>query len=102
MDGRAGGVVERIREITGAGADYTLDTTANLAVMRQAVDALAPRGTCGLVGASKVGDELSLDAGAMMGGGRAVRGVVEGNADPDVFIAPDRSALGGEVPLSTG
>lgn len=86
LDGRAGGVVERIREITGAGADYTLDTTANLAVMRQAVDALAPRGTCGLVGASKMGDELSLDAVALMSGGRAVRGVVEGDADPDLFI----------------
>lgn len=86
LDGREGGVVERIREITGAGADYTLDTTANLAVMRQAVDALAPRGTCGLVGASRMGDELSLDAVALMSGGRVVRGVVEGDADPDVFI----------------
>lgn len=86
LDGRAESVVDRIHEITGVGADYTLDTTANLAVMRQAVDALAPRGTCGLVGASKVGDELCLDAVALMSGGRAVRGVVEGDADPDVFI----------------
>ncbi|HEY0649307.1 zinc-binding dehydrogenase, partial [Phenylobacterium sp.] len=86
LDSRAGPVVDRIREITGVGADYTLDTTANLAVMRQAVDALAPRGTCGLVGASKMGDELGLDAVALMSGGRAVRGVVEGDADPDVFI----------------
>lgn len=86
LDARDGGVVERIREITGAGADYTLDTTANLTVMRQAVDALAPRGTCGLVGASRMGDELCLDAVALMSGGRIVRGVVEGDADPDVFI----------------
>ena len=86
LDGRAGPVLERIRAITGAGADYTLDTTANLAVIRQAVDALAPRGTCGLVGASKMGDELRLDAVALMSGGRAVRGVVEGDADPDLFI----------------
>jgi len=86
LDGRSEPVVERIREITGTGADFTLDTTANLAVMRQAVDALAPRGTCGLVGASRLGDELRLDAVALMSGGRAVRGVVEGDADPDVFI----------------
>jgi aryl-alcohol dehydrogenase len=86
LDGRDGGVVGRIQEITGAGADYTLDTTANLAAMRQAVDALAPRGTCGLVGASRMGDELRLDAVTLMSGGRAVRGVVEGDADPDVFI----------------
>lgn len=86
LDGRGPPVVDRIREITGAGADYTLDTTANLTVMRQAVDVLAPRGTCGLVGASTMGDELSLDAVSLMSGGRAVRGVVEGDADPDVFI----------------
>ncbi len=86
LDGRAEPVVERIQAITGTGADYTLDTTANLRVMRQAVDCLAPRGVCGLVGASKMGDELSLDAVAMMSGGRTVRGVVEGDADPDVFI----------------
>lgn len=86
IDAREGGVVERIREITGAGADYTLDTTANLSVMRQAVDALAPRGVCGLVGASRMGDQLSLDAVALMSGGRVVRGIVEGDAEPDTFI----------------
>jgi len=86
LDGRSEPVVERVTAITGAGADYALDTTANLAVMRQAVDCLAPRGTCGLVGASKMGDELRLDAVALMSAGRTVRGVVEGDADPDAFI----------------
>jgi aryl-alcohol dehydrogenase len=86
LDARQGSVVERVRAITGTGADYSLDTTANLVVMRQAVDVLAPRGTCGLVGASRMGDELRLDAVALMSGGRSVRGIVEGDADPDVFI----------------
>jgi len=86
LDGRSEPVLERIQAITGAGADYAIDTTANLKVMRQAVDCLAPRGVCGLVGASKMGDELALDAVAVMSGGRTVRGIVEGDADPDVFI----------------
>lgn len=86
LDGRSEPVVERIQAITGFGADYTIDTTANLKVMRQAVDCLAPRGVCGLVGASRMGDELALDAVAVMSGGRTVRGIVEGDADPDVFI----------------
>ncbi|SFJ42220.1 NAD(P)-dependent alcohol dehydrogenase [Caulobacter sp. UNC279MFTsu5.1] len=86
LDGRGEPVVERIQAITGFGVDYSIDTTANLKVMRQAVDVLAPRGTCGLVGASKMGDELALDAVAVMSGGRVVRGVVEGDADPDTFI----------------
>ena len=33
-----------------------------------------------------MGDELSLDAVALMSAGRVVRGVVEGDADPDLFI----------------
>jgi aryl-alcohol dehydrogenase len=86
LDGRSEPVLERIQAITGVGAHYAIDTTANLKVMRQAVDCLAPRGVCGLVGASKMGDELALDVVAVMSGGRTVRGIVEGDADPDVFI----------------
>lgn len=86
LDARHDPVVERILAMTGVGVDYSLDTTANLSAMRQAVDVLAPRGTCGLVGASKMGEELRLDAVALMSGGRAVRGIVEGDADPDIFI----------------
>jgi aryl-alcohol dehydrogenase len=86
LDGRGEPVIGLIQAITGFGVDYSIDTTANLKVMRQAVEVLAPRGTCGLVGASRMGDELTLDAVAVMSGGRSVRGVVEGDADPDTFI----------------
>ena len=40
----------------------------------------------GLVGASAPGDELSFNAASIMDGGRVVRGIVEGDADPQVFI----------------
>jgi aryl-alcohol dehydrogenase len=92
LNGAEGGVVEKIQAITGTGAHYAIDTTANLKVMRQAVDCLGPRGVCGLVGASKMGDELALDAVSVMSGGKVVRGVVEGDADPDTFI-PELIAL---------
>ncbi len=92
LNGAEGGVVEKIQAITGTGAHYAIDTTANLTVMRQAVDCLGPRGVCGLVGASKMGDELALDAVSVMSGGKVVRGVVEGDADPDTFI-PELIAL---------
>lgn len=92
LNGAEGGVVEKIQAITGTGARFSIDTTANLKVMRQAVDCLSPRGVCGLVGASKAGDELALDAVSVMSGGKVVRGVVEGDADPDVFI-PELIAL---------
>jgi len=92
LNGAEGGVVEKIQAITGTGANFSIDTTANLTVMRQAVDCLGARGVCGLVGASKMGDELALDAVSVMSGGKMVRGVVEGDADPDVFI-PELIAL---------
>ncbi|MGL6160155.1 NAD(P)-dependent alcohol dehydrogenase [Microbulbifer sp.] len=76
----------KISEICAAGVDYAIDTTARLPVMQTAVDLLAPRGICGLVGASAPGDVLELDAVHILSGGRMVRGIVEGDSDPDIFI----------------
>lgn len=47
---------------------------------------LAPRGTCGIVGASAPGSTIPLDLISLMSGGRTVRGIVEGDANPDAFI----------------
>jgi len=41
----AGGVVERVKELTGGGASYAIDTTAISEVVKQAQQALRPRGT---------------------------------------------------------
>ncbi|MEA1648604.1 NAD(P)-dependent alcohol dehydrogenase [Nitrospirillum sp. BR 11164] len=80
-------VVEEIMALTGGiGVDYALDTTARPAVVGDAVRCLAPRGVCGLVGAMPFGQALPVDGGHLMSGGRAVRGIVEGDADPHHFI----------------
>ncbi|WNM35713.1 NAD(P)-dependent alcohol dehydrogenase [Streptomyces sp. Li-HN-5-11] len=79
-------VVDRIRAATGGlGVDFTLETTAIPAVLRQAVDALNQGGTCGHIGAARPGTEVSLDMAALMFG-RTVRGIVEGDSIPSVFI----------------
>jgi aryl-alcohol dehydrogenase len=75
-----------LMELTrGAGVDSALDTTGRPDVARDAVDALAPMGTFGLIGAAKVGTEVSLDMGHMMLG-RSFRGIVEGDSVPQIFI----------------
>jgi aryl-alcohol dehydrogenase len=79
-------VVDSIMRITGAGVHYALDTTASPKVIRQAVDSLTLRGQCGLVGASSPGSEICLDAMHLMTAGRKVRGIVEGDSDPEIFI----------------
>ncbi|CAN5697463.1 NAD(P)-dependent alcohol dehydrogenase [soil metagenome] len=78
-------VVEAIQEITGGGADYTVETTAVPAVFRQAVDSLTLLGECGLIGAAALGTEVSLDMNNILFG-RKVRGIIEGDSIPDIFI----------------
>jgi aryl-alcohol dehydrogenase len=86
IDAHNGGVLEAIRAIVPNGLHYTLDTTGNVAVIRTAVDALAPRGTCGIVGATAAGVELKLDTIGFMSTAKTLRGIVEGDSVPDIFI----------------
>jgi aryl-alcohol dehydrogenase len=78
--------VEAIRDITGSGVEFALDSTGLPDVIRQAVAALRPRGTCAIVGAAKPGTELVADMNEVMQNGKSIRGVVEGDSVPDFFI----------------
>lgn len=77
--------VEGIMAITGGGADYALECSGIPAVLRQAVDSLGWGGVCGLIGAAPAGSEVSLDMLTVLNG-RTVKGIVEGDSIPDVFI----------------
>ena len=81
--------VEAIQDITGEGADFTLECVGNPKVLRQAVDSLRrcgpPCGVCGLLGGVPPGTEVALDMQRVMNG-RTLRGIVEGDAIPDLFI----------------
>jgi aryl-alcohol dehydrogenase len=79
-------VVEEVQGFTGGGADYTLESSAIPAVLRQAVEALAPTGVCGIIGAAPLGTEVSLDMNDLLIPGKVVRGIVEGDSVPEVFI----------------
>ncbi len=69
-----------------AGFDYIIDTTGIVDVCNAAIPALAPRGELALVGAYPPGQNIAIDAIFAMSGGRVVRGIVEGSADPAAFI----------------
>jgi aryl-alcohol dehydrogenase len=69
----------------GEGVDFALDTTGTLPVMAQAVDVLAPRGTCGFVTGPWDGAPLDLRVRNLLLG-RKVRGIIEGGSNPDIFI----------------
>jgi aryl-alcohol dehydrogenase len=76
---------DRIKSIAGLGMNYALDTTGNTMVIRKAVEHLAPRGVCGVISSAK-GADVSLSVLQLMLGGRAVRGIHQGDSVPDLFI----------------
>ena len=57
----------------------------NSIVLRQAVDALSRLGVCGLIGVALQGVEAHLEMDRILNG-RTLRGIVEGDSIPDIFI----------------
>ncbi|MGA2006903.1 MAG: NAD(P)-dependent alcohol dehydrogenase [Solirubrobacteraceae bacterium] len=86
IDAASSDPVEEIRALTGRGVDFALETTGVPAVLRSAVDCLAPLGTACVIGAPRHGAEVALDVNTILTGGRSVRGVVEGDSVPQLFI----------------
>lgn len=86
INGATENVVDEIRRITGGGVDFTVDTTAVTAAVRQAVDCLAPKGTCAVLGFGQAGTEIQVDMLELLLTGRTITGVTEGDARPDEFI----------------
>ncbi|WP_298283163.1 NAD(P)-dependent alcohol dehydrogenase [Acidocella sp.] len=86
INGRDGDTVAAIQALTdGLGVNYSIECTSVPAVFRQAVEALRVTGECALVGAAALGTEVTFDMNAILFG-RSVRGVIEGESVPDIFI----------------
>jgi aryl-alcohol dehydrogenase len=77
-------VVARVRELTGGGAAYAIDTTAIPAVVKQAQQSLAARGT--LVALGLGAEEYVLDAIDLLQGGKTVMSSIEGDSDPQEMV----------------
>lgn len=86
VNSREADAVEAVREVTGGGADFTLESSGRPEVLRQAIDALAIRGVCGIVGAPALGTEASFDVNDVMTAGKRIVGIIEGDSVPDLFI----------------
>jgi aryl-alcohol dehydrogenase len=78
--------VRWIASLTGGdGVQYSLECTGIPKVVRQAVDCLRLTGTCGVIGVAPLGTEVALDLNTILFG-RNVRGIIEGDSIPDIFI----------------
>jgi Zn-dependent alcohol dehydrogenase len=80
-------VLAKVRELSGGGVHYTLDTTGIPAVIAVAMEALLPNGMCGLLGVP-ASPEANLPANmmSMLVRGVGAKYIVEGDADPQEFI----------------
>jgi aryl-alcohol dehydrogenase len=78
-------VVAKIRKLTGPGLRYSLETSAQPSVFREAVEALMPAGMCVLLGSARKGTEVSFET-PFLQNGRTVRGVIQGDSVPQDFI----------------
>ena len=72
--------VAAIRRITRLGADYTFVAVGDTRAMSQAIDALAPGGTCVLIGVPETGATVPMDVRPLVTGERVIRGSSYGSA----------------------
>ena len=86
INARDGDPVARIHEITGKGADYSLEASGVGSVLRQAIDCLGIFGTCGIVGAPPLGSEVAVDVMGVMIPGKMIKGIVQGDVISATFI----------------
>ncbi|MFF1706494.1 NAD(P)-dependent alcohol dehydrogenase [Streptomyces sp. NPDC058252] len=83
INGSDADIAAQILDLTGDGAQYSLDTTGVPSVITTAVNSLRPTGMCGLVGIQQ--GDLVLDPFALAGG-RTLTGILEGDAVPQLLV----------------
>ncbi|MEU5844006.1 NAD(P)-dependent alcohol dehydrogenase [Rhodococcus sp. NPDC047139] len=81
----------RLREITGGGADYVIESVGTEAVIRQALSSLTSPGVCATLGLRPGRNPVSIDQTHLLSG-RTLTGVIEGGIDPHRFL-PELAAL---------
>ena len=72
--------VAAVRRLTGRGADFSFAAVGDTRAMAQAIDCLAPGGTCVVIGVPATGATVPLDVRPLVAGERVVRGSSYGSA----------------------
>lgn len=61
INAASGDVVQQVREICAGPANYSIECTGNIGVVRQAIDSVGMMGTACLIGGAPAGAEFSVD-----------------------------------------
>jgi aryl-alcohol dehydrogenase len=75
-----------VRAILPIGVDYAFDTTGRPDTLTATMACLGPKGVFGIVGIPPAGTPMPGDLGTVLTFGQTVRGIIEGDSDPDVFL----------------
>ncbi len=86
VSGRADDPVAKIVELTRGGANFSLDTTGVPTAVANSINCLRARGTSAQVAAPPRGTLYAAEASVVVSRGIGIRGVVEGDANPELFI----------------
>lgn len=75
-----------VRAILPLGVDYAFDTSGVPAVQQAVMGALASKAVFGIVGITPPGTPMPGEVNNVMTFGHTVKGIIEGDSDPDVFL----------------
>ncbi|HET7335685.1 MAG TPA: NAD(P)-dependent alcohol dehydrogenase [Rhizomicrobium sp.] len=81
-----------VRAIIPIGVDYAFDTTGIPSVLQAVMGCLGPHGVFGIVGVPPADAPVPGNLLSMITFGHTVKGIIEGDSDPDEFI-PELLAL---------
>ena len=79
-------IAHALRALAPLGVDYAFDTTGRADILNAIMGALGSKGQLAIVGIPPAGSKLPGDLGAVLTFGQSVRGVIEGDSNPDVFL----------------
>lgn len=100
IDAREGDVVARIQGIEPGGVMYSMETSAALPALNDAIACLMRRGECALLTVPKLGAPVPLTLAPLLTGGRRLIAVLEGDSVPDAFIPQlAQLHLAGRLPI---
>ena len=85
INAREQDIASRLAELVRGGVDYILEITGRPEMLAMAVDGVTHMGVVGLIGGAPAGTKAPIDM-LSLAFGRQVRGIVQGDAIPQVFI----------------
>lgn len=93
-------LAKAVRAILPQGVDFALDTTGLDPVMQKVTQCLGSRAVFGIVGLSALGTPMPGDVNVMVNLGVTIRGIIEGDSDPDIFLPQlMQHHLAGQLPF---